>query len=154
MSLGEARDWVHDWPDLVLSVVDEPSDAVATSDVAQVVVCFRDVVTGDDLFTPAHARRLLEAAALISQGDHVLVHCRGGIGRSPAVAVGILAALGYSPEEAVRAVFEVREQADPNPRVLAVFDEILALDGALGREARKLFGPWRKPPTTKRRKGR
>ena len=47
----------------------------------------------------------------LRQGRHVLVHCRGGLGRSGTVAARLLAELGRVPEEAVDAVRAARPGA-------------------------------------------
>ena len=49
-------------------------------------------------------------ATLVS-GSNVLVHCRGGLGRSGMIAARILVELGWSPEPAVQKVREVRPGA-------------------------------------------
>ena len=47
------------------------------------------------------ARELVdEVAAALADGEHVVIHCRGGIGRSSVVAAAVLVAEGASPEEA------------------------------------------------------
>ena len=47
----------------------------------------------------------------LRQGRHVLVHCRGGLGRSGTLAARLLAELGWAPDEAVRAVRAARPGA-------------------------------------------
>lgn len=51
---------------------------------------------------------------------NVLVHCQGGISRSPACALIMLCALGDTPIEALRHVMGVRSNALPNPQILAM----------------------------------
>jgi protein-tyrosine phosphatase len=41
-----------------------------------------------------------EVCAGLAAGEHVVVHCRGGIGRSSTVAAAILLHWGYRPEQA------------------------------------------------------
>ncbi|MCD4533840.1 hypothetical protein LRP67_07075 [Nocardioides sp. cx-169] len=41
-----------------------------------------------------------EVAAALADGEHVVVHCRGGIGRSSVLAAALLVAEGVSPAEA------------------------------------------------------
>lgn len=48
------------------------------------------------------AKVLERLAADLSSGKNVLVHCRGGIGRSPLVAACLLVMKGWDPEKAVR----------------------------------------------------
>ena len=47
----------------------------------------------------------------LRQGRHVLVHCRGGLGRSGTIAARLLAELGREPDEAVEAVRAARPGA-------------------------------------------
>ncbi len=49
----------------------------------------------------------------VAAGRPVLVHCRGGVHRSVAVAACILIAEGRSPDEAMRLIKEARPLADP-----------------------------------------
>jgi protein-tyrosine phosphatase len=58
------------------------------------------------------ALELLQALAKnLTEGKHVAVHCRMGIGRSALVAAGLLVITGYLPSEA----FELIEQARGRP---------------------------------------
>lgn len=73
--------------------------------------------------TPAHAglerahRELVErmVSGLLREGKTVVVHCQGGYGRSGLVAASVLVALGYSTEEAIRAVQEARPGTIESP---------------------------------------
>jgi protein-tyrosine phosphatase len=72
--------------------------------------------------TPVHAglerayRELVERVVSdLKEGETVVVHCQGGYGRSGLVAASVLVALGYSTEEAIRAVQEARPGAIENP---------------------------------------
>ena len=47
----------------------------------------------------------------IVSGGNVLVHCRGGLGRSGMIAARILVELGWDPEPAIQRVREVRPGA-------------------------------------------
>ena len=49
-----------------------------------------------------------EATSDLEKGDSVVVHCRGGIGRSSTIAAAILTQLGVSPEEAMDQIAEAR----------------------------------------------
>ena len=59
----------------------------------------------------------------IVSGGNVLVHCRGGLGRSGMIAARILVELGWNPEPAIQKVREVRpgaiETTDQESFVLA-----------------------------------
>lgn len=51
------------------------------------------------------AQRIAKA---VRKGDYVVVHCRGGIGRSGVVAGAVLIAMGAGADEAMRLVSEAR----------------------------------------------
>lgn len=73
--------WIGSWaPAAVLSVVNQPGAAVRCH-VERRVVCFRDVALGDEVVLPR----------LLSDGDRLLIHCRGGIGRLEAWATPMMA---------------------------------------------------------------
>jgi protein-tyrosine phosphatase len=72
--------------------------------------------------TPAHAglerahRELVERVVTeLKAGKSVVVHCQGGYGRSGLVGASVLVALGYSTEEAIRAVQEARPGTIESP---------------------------------------
>ena len=44
----------------------------------------------------------------LQQGDSVVIHCRGGIGRSSTVAAAVLTQLGINPEEAMDHIGDAR----------------------------------------------
>ena len=48
---------------------------------------------------------------IIKSGGNILIHCRGGLGRSGMIAALILVELGWSPEAAIQKVREVRPGA-------------------------------------------
>jgi protein-tyrosine phosphatase len=54
--------------------------------------------------------RLVVAELLASRG--VVVHCRGGVGRSGFIAAGVLVALGRTPDQATRIVDRAISKAD------------------------------------------
>jgi hypothetical protein len=49
--------------------------------------------------------------AMLMRGDRVLVHCRGGLGRSGVVAARLLIELGLRPHDAIEQVRKVRPGA-------------------------------------------
>ncbi len=74
-----------------------------------------DVTAPSDL--PATARLVAEIVDALSVGETVVVHCRGGLGRSGTIAACCLVARGRAPAEAVAMVrlarpgaVEVRDQ--------------------------------------------
>jgi len=58
--------------------------------------------------------RLEGLAHAISNGAHVVVHCRQGIGRASLIAVGVLCVAGWDEELAWRRVEEARGRPMPD----------------------------------------
>ncbi|HEX7152614.1 MAG TPA: hypothetical protein VF618_14085 [Thermoanaerobaculia bacterium] len=84
--------------------------------------------------TEDDVRRIIDAARELPPGaGRVIIHCAAGISRSAAAAV-IFHAIRLGPgheEDAVDRVMEQRPIAMPNPRIIAIADQLLELDGAL-----------------------
>ncbi|MBN2371170.1 MAG: hypothetical protein JXO72_11860 [Vicinamibacteria bacterium] len=79
--------------------------------------------------------RLVRFARRIDLGrGGLLVQCQAGISRSSAAAMIVLSViLGPGREdEAVQRVMDVRSEARPNRRMLAIADEILERNGSIG----------------------
>jgi protein-tyrosine phosphatase len=61
---------------------------------------------------PAALRALAERlSAMLDRGSRLLVHCRGGLGRSGLVVAAVLVARGVAPDRAIRAVRSARPGA-------------------------------------------
>ena len=58
--------------------------------------------------------------ALLRNGDDVLVHCKGGLGRAGMIAARLLVELGMDPEDAIRNVRGARKGAIETPSQLAL----------------------------------
>ena len=56
-----------------------------------------------------------DIAERIEEGETVVVHCRGGLGRSGMVAASVLVALGHPAEEAIKTVRGARKGAIETP---------------------------------------
>jgi protein-tyrosine phosphatase len=52
-----------------------------------------------------------EIREMLRNGDDVLVHCKGGLGRAGMIAARLLVELGMDPEEAIHSVRRVRKGA-------------------------------------------
>ncbi len=64
----------------------------------------RDGAIPDDHFERAWCYAGLRLRKHLRDGRHVLVHCRGGLGRSGVVAARLLVELGWQPEKAIKAL--------------------------------------------------
>ncbi len=71
----------------------------------------------------ALVRLVSEVVVALDSGDHVVVHCRGGLGRTGLVAGCVLRAIGYGPAAALTALATAR--GDGCPETVAQRDAIL-----------------------------
>jgi protein-tyrosine phosphatase len=68
-----------------------------------------------------------EIRDLLRNGDDVLVHCKGGLGRAGMIAARLLVELGMDPDEAVSYVRRVRKGAIETPSQLALVRRTLPI---------------------------
>jgi len=76
-------------------------------------------------------RSILEFTETFTDNDKILIHCHAGLCRSTAVAVLALIQHGFTSEEAMNKVLEVRPQAWPNKLIIRLGDVALEMDGTL-----------------------
>jgi protein-tyrosine phosphatase len=57
---------------------------------------------------------------MLRNGDDVVVHCKGGLGRAGMIAARLLVELGMDTEEAIQTVRHVRKGAIETPAQLAL----------------------------------
>lgn len=69
---------------------------------------------------------------LLRNGDDVLVHCKGGLGRAGMMAARLLVEMGMPPEEAIREVRRARKGAIETSSQLALVRRTVAIDDAGG----------------------
>ncbi len=78
-----------------------------------------------DYSVPESSSEFLDKAKVlheaISSGQHWLIHCHGGIGRSGMMAVAILIQEGYTPAEAIKKVSSARGVPVPDTDVQKEF---------------------------------
>lgn len=77
---------------------------------------YRSLPIPDFGVPPSHrevARLLTELADLLAQEQHVVIHCRGGVGRSSVMAASLLALLGTPPARAFEIIAAARGRAVP-----------------------------------------
>lgn len=83
---------------------------------------------------------LKELAAGITEGENVLVHCKGGISRSPAVAIALLAMRGADwplIEPAVMSFLRENAHVVPNALLVSQVDRIMGFAGKLEELVRR-----------------
>jgi protein-tyrosine phosphatase len=79
-----------------------------------------DYSVPDAAFERTWATHGAEIRALLRDGEAVLVHCKGGLGRAGMMAARLLVELGMHPDEAIREVRRVRKGAIETPSQLAL----------------------------------
>ena len=74
--------------------------------------------TFDNMFFPMPIKTLNKgvraALPVIKDGDAVLVHCKSGMHRSVAQAACVLIGMGYTADDAMQLIKEMRAVADPD----------------------------------------
>lgn len=72
-----------------------------------------------------------EIRDMLRNGEDILVHCKGGLGRAGMIAARLLAELGMAPEDAIRTIRHVRRGAIETPSQLALVRRTLPLNESL-----------------------
>ncbi len=137
----------------VLSILDpahpDPEDFAAYGPHKRLTLRFDDIIAptpGMALPESHHIEALLEfgkglAAASDDPLNHLLVHCHAGISRSTASMAILLAEA--RPEADEDSLFthirEIRSQAWPNSRMIAMADELLGRDGRMTAALRRHY---------------
>lgn len=116
------------------------------------ILSMHDIAEARDGMTPpgeAHVQTLLDFAGQWDRSRPLVVNCYAGISRSTASAYIIAAALAPGRDEAELAntLRRVSPSATPNPRLVAIADQLLGRDGrmvsaiaAIGRGAEAFEG--------------
>ena len=120
--LGEDLDLIRDWgaSAVVTLIEDHELRLLAVEDLGQEVkrrgmdwmhLPIRDVNVPDDRFERAWALTGPTLHRRIDRGEGILIHCRGGLGRTGLVAGLILVEGGVTPRQAIVRVRAVRPHA-------------------------------------------
>lgn len=90
---------------------------------ARVGLAFHHLATADFGVPDVDATRSLvaELAAALARDQHVVIHCRGGIGRSSVLAAAVLLGDGFTPSQAWARIAEARGCAVPETDAQRVF---------------------------------
>jgi ADP-ribosyl-[dinitrogen reductase] hydrolase len=91
--------------------VTQLGEVVRNFDMDWIHLPIRDVDIPDQRFEKGWKRHGPEIHGRIQAGHKILIHCRGGVGRTGLVAARILVERGYFHGEAIRRVREVRRGA-------------------------------------------
>lgn len=132
LSVREARDsWIAGWASVVFTTVHKQRLVPeCPPHVRQHIWWFADTTDAEDPLAPtaAHVEAIAEAARSLTPEDRLIVHCHGGMNRSPAAALTVMTATGTSPGEAVDLLARIRPIANPNPLVVAHTEQLLGID--------------------------
>ncbi len=137
----------------VLSILDpgypEPADFAGYGPHKRLTLRFDDVIDpAPGLLPPEphHVEALLEfgrglAAAIDDPLSHLLIHCHAGISRSTASMTILLAEARPETDEDLifQHIREIRPQAWPNSRMIALADELLDRGGRLSAALRRHY---------------
>jgi predicted protein tyrosine phosphatase len=138
----------------VLSILDpthpEPTDFASYGPHRRLTLRFDDIIEPISGMLPperSHMEALLKFGAGLASGDddplcHLLIHCHAGISRSTASMAMLLAeARPKMDEDAIFAhIREIRPQAWPNSRMVALADDLLGRRGKLLAALRRHYG--------------
>jgi ADP-ribosyl-[dinitrogen reductase] hydrolase len=118
IDVGVIRDWgaevvlslIETWEFELLKVTDLPS-VVEERGMRWVHLPIVDVSVPNRKFEARWIAAGADLRGVVRRGGGVLVHCRGGLGRTGTIAARLLVELGTDPYEAIRAVRHVRPGA-------------------------------------------
>lgn len=106
-----------------------------TDEIPQLILHFDDVREPIDDFVPPSDRDIYGALEFARDftGTQILIHCKAGTSRSPALALAILAERHGTGQEAkaVMEMFRVAPWATPNMKIVEIADDLLKSEGRL-----------------------
>ncbi len=113
--------------DFRLLQVSELGDSATRIGITWIHLPIQDVHVPDDRFESGWSAARPEVHHRIGDGERILIHCRGGLGRTGLVAARILVERGCLPRDAIHRVRAVRPGAIATPAqeqcVLALQDQ-------------------------------
>lgn len=98
-------------PEVEFLGVAREAELCAAADIEFVSFPIRD--GGVPASLPDAAALVRRLADLLARGEHVVIHCLGGIGRSSTIAAAVLAARGVTPADALARISEARGLSVP-----------------------------------------
>jgi len=143
-SLAAAPSAIKTWrPDAVVSAF-SPRWRVATlDDRPHLRLAFHDVERPRAARQPPRAEHI-EAFVKFVEGkrhDRLLIHCRCGVSRAPALAIVAAILRGATPRAALERLAPFASLLRPNRLLLAFADRQLGLGGSLAAETTAAFAP-------------
>jgi hypothetical protein len=105
LSLARAERYEPHGTEVCISITDTKAPPASLSSAFQAVLRlgFTDIAEPSPLawhvlFAAEHARAILDFIADWTHADRIVIHCVGGLSRSPAVGMGICELQGWPPE--------------------------------------------------------
>jgi len=133
----------YGWAEQAISLLDPDieSDKIPSPQLLGVLPDDHAIFYFDDVAHPKKSRKTIsptrqqirEILQFAQKDKNILIHCHGGLCRSPAIAIGILILKGYEPRQAVRKILnqDTNNMMEPNEVILQYIDDELALGGEL-----------------------
>lgn len=133
--LIEAREYIEaGWPTRVVRLLAYTETEVPIVSERYLQIDVDDVVEakkGRIVPAKTHLQAILRFTESLTDDDRLLVHCLGGIGRSPAIAIGICLQHGMTVKDAFDHVANVRNILQPNRAFIKLIDTHFKLRGQL-----------------------
>jgi predicted protein tyrosine phosphatase len=118
------------WPTWIVTLRAMSGDVVGAHHL-YVVVDDVTTVTDERHPTSTHLQQVLDFTRDLTDTDRLLVHCKGGHSRSPAMAIAICMQHGMTYREAFAHVAAIRSALLPNQLFIQHIDEHFGLNGKL-----------------------
>ena len=118
------------WPTRIVTLRAMSGDVVGAHHL-YVVVDDVTTVTDERHPTSTHLQQVLDFTRDLTDTDRLLVHCKGGHSRSPAMALAICMQHGMTYREAFAHIAAIRSALLPNQLFIQHIDEHFGLNGKL-----------------------
>jgi len=143
-SFASAPAAIATWrPDALVSAFSPRRQVAAVEGLPHLRIAFHDVERPALGRSPPTAGQVGGFISFVEQakGARLLIHCRAGISRAPALAIVAAIIRGERPGAIFERLAPFAALLRPNRLVLALADRRLGLGGALAAQANALFAP-------------
>mgnify|MGYP004716790663 FL=1 len=118
--------------DYVISILDEDTIFPSLDKKKHLKLFVNDITYSNDTeLLSTLVETVVDWSQRIPEDAKVLVHCHMGISRSPATAIVLLLSKGYTIDQAINCVFDIRPFAFPNKIIIKTTDDYFKLNGEL-----------------------
>jgi predicted protein tyrosine phosphatase len=119
------------WPTRIVTLRAASGEVVGAHHLYIIVDDVTTIAEDNHHPTSAHLRQVLDFTHDLRDTDRLLVHCKGGHSRSPAVAIAICMQHGMTYSEAFAHVAAIRPLLLPNQLFIQHIDKHFRLEGKL-----------------------